>query len=75
MGINSITFDTDRYYEHLMMEEWCRANIGTGRWTYGTPKTWEGMGDNIWLMNSIFGNITIAFKDPKHLTMFLLRWA
>jgi hypothetical protein len=32
------------------------------------------MNGKIWVMHSMFGNTTFAFKDAKHLTMFLLRW-
>jgi hypothetical protein len=70
-----ITFGKDRYSEHLEMEQWCLKNIGKGGWTYESPKTWEGMGDKIWVMHSMFGNTTFVFKDQKHLSMFILRWA
>jgi hypothetical protein len=70
-----ITFGKDRYHEHLEMEKWCHNNIGLGGWTYGNPKTWEGMGKKIWIMHSMFGNTTFAFKDPRHYTLFVLRWS
>jgi hypothetical protein len=57
------------------MEYWCEKNIGKGGWTYSTPETWEGMDGKVWIMHSMFGRTTFAFKDPKHLTMFLLVWA
>ncbi len=75
MGINAITFGKNRYHEHLDMEQWCTENIGTGGWTSGTPKTWEGLGDKIWIIHSTFGKTTFVFKEAKHLTMFMLRWA
>jgi hypothetical protein len=70
-----ITFGKERYHQHTLMEMWCHKNIGKGGWTYSTPKTWEGMDDKVWIVHSMFGNTTFAFKEPKHLTMFLLRWS
>jgi hypothetical protein len=70
-----ITFGKDRYHEQKDMEEWCYNNIGPGRWTYHFPLTWKGMGDNLWVVYSTFGNTTFAFKNDKHLTMFMLRWS
>ena len=70
-----ITFDNTRYSEHPAMEDWCRQYIGPGGWTWGRPGTWEGLGDKIWIMHSAFGNTTFAFKDPRHYTMFVLRWS
>ena len=70
-----ITFGKDRYHEHGRMEHWCHKNIGEGKWIGGKLKTWEGMGNNVWAIESMFGNTTFMFKDPKHLTMFLLRWS
>lgn len=72
--MNEITFGKDRYHEHLDMEKWCYKNIGKGGWSWGTPKTWEGMDDKIWTMNSAFGNTTFAFKEQKHYNWFVLRW-
>ena len=70
-----VTFGKDRYHQHTIMEQWCHKNIGKGGWTYSTPKTWEGMDDKVWIVHSMFGNTTFAFKEPKHLTMFLLKWS
>jgi hypothetical protein len=70
-----ITFGKDRYHLNGEMEQWCKENIGEGGWSYANPKTWEGMHGKIWTMHSMFGNTTFAFKDSKHLTLFLLRWA
>lgn len=69
-----ITFGKDRYHQHPEMDQWCRDNIGEGGWTYETPKTWEGMNGKIWVMYSMFGNTTFAFKESKHLAWFMLRW-
>lgn len=70
-----ITFGKDRYHLNGEMEQWCKEKIGEGGWSYANPKTWEGMHGKIWVMHSMFGNTTFAFKDSKDLTMFLLRWA
>jgi len=70
-----ITFGKDRYTDHLEMEEWCHKYIGTGGWVWGSPKTWEGLDGKIWIMHSTFGNTTFAFRDPRHYTMFVLRWS
>ena len=70
-----ITFGKERYHLNGEMEKWCHNSVGKGGWSYQTPKTWEGMDGKIWIMHSMFGNTTFAFKEPKHLTMFLLVWA
>ena len=70
-----ITFGKDRYHLNGEMEQWCKDNVGPGKWIGGTLKTWEGMEPNVWVIESMFGNTTFSFKDPKHLTHFLLRWA
>ena len=62
---NSITFGKDRYHQHLEMEDWCHQFIGEGGWTWGEPATWEGMGNKVWIMYSMFGNTTFAFKDKR----------
>jgi hypothetical protein len=48
--------------------------VGEGKWIGGRINTWEGMEPNIWAIESMFGNTTFMFKDPKNLTLFLLRW-
>jgi hypothetical protein len=73
--VSWITFGKDRYHQHLEMEEWCRTYVGEGKWIGGRIDTWEGMEPNIWAIESMFGNTTFMFKDPKNLTLFLLRWA
>lgn len=75
MDSYEVTFGKDRYHLHLSMEDWCRTHIGEGGWSWSSPKTWEGMGDRIWVMHSMFGNTTFAFKHEKHLSMFLLKWS
>jgi hypothetical protein len=71
---NYITFSKRRYHEHRDMVDWCSEHIGPGGWTWDTPKTWEGMGDKIWGVFAVFGDTTFFFKDPKNLTLFILRW-
>jgi len=70
-----VTFGKRKYHLNGDMEKWCHDNVGHGGWTYETPKTWEGMGDKVWIMHSMFGNTTFAFKDAKNLTLFILRWS
>lgn len=72
--MNEITFGKDRYHQNSEMEYWCKNNIGPGGWTWGTPKTWEGMDDKIWVIYSMFGNTTFAFKHERDLAFFQLRW-
>jgi len=73
--MNFYTFGKDRYHLNGEMEQWCKENIGEGGWSYSNLKTWEGMHGKIWVMSSMFGNTKFSFKDPKHLTLFLLRWS
>ena len=74
MGVNQITFNNTRYHLNAEMEEWCRETIGEGKWIGNRLKTWEGMEPNVWAIESMFGNTTFMFKDPKDLTMFILKW-
>ena len=69
-----ITFGKEKDHLQREMEKWCQEKLGEGGWTYETPKTWEGMGDKVWVIHSMFGNTTFAFKNPKHFTLFILRW-
>jgi len=75
MVIDNVTFGKDQYHLNREMETWCRDNFGPGKWINGHLKTWEGMEPNVWVMQSMFGHTTFTFKEPKHLTLFLLRWA
>jgi hypothetical protein len=70
-----ITFSKEYYHLNGEMEQWCKNNVGPGKWIGGTLKTWEGMEPNVWVMESMFGNTTFTFKDPRHLTYFLLRFS
>ena len=73
--MNSISFGKDRFHLNGEMETWCRRNIGPGGWTYSRPKTWEGMNDKIWLIDSMFGETTFTFKHEQDLMLFSLKWA
>jgi hypothetical protein len=73
--MKQITFGKERYHQHPEMEQWCHKNIGLGGWTYETPKTWEGMSNKIWSVDSMFGNTTFSFKNSKDYIMFILRWS
>lgn len=70
-----IRFGREKYHLQREMEDWCRDNIGPGCWTSGTPKTWEGMGDAIWVIYCMFGYTTFAFKNERDYTYFILRWS
>lgn len=70
-----ITFGKDRYHEQKDMEEWCHNNIGPGCWSYSSPLTWRGMGDKLWVVYTMFGSTTFAFKNASDLTLFILRWS
>ena len=68
-----ITFGKDRYHQQNEIRAWCTEHVGDGAWARGMPESWEGRS---WAMyGGMFGNITYAFKDPKHLTLFALRWS
>jgi len=69
------TFGKSRYHQQIEMVAWCRVNCGYGKWLTQTPNSWLGLEDLNWTVDSIFGNTTFSFKNPKHYTMFLLRWA
>lgn len=68
------TFGKDSYHLNGEMERWCKEFIGPGGWTYSTPTTWKGMDGKIWIMHSMFGHTTFAFKNHKDFAYFLLRW-
>jgi hypothetical protein len=70
-----ISFNNTRYHLNDKMQQWCNDSIGHGGWTYNTPETWEGMNDKVWIIHSMFGRTTFAFKEEKHLTLFLLKWS
>jgi hypothetical protein len=71
----NITFDNTRYHLNNEMEKWCEKNIGPGCWTFGKARTWEGMGTNLWTIDSMFGNTTFSFKNEKDYIWFVLRWS
>lgn len=69
-----ITFGKDRYHLISDMISWCDKHIGKGGWIYSIPDTQEELGNKNWGMRSIFGTTTVAFKDSKDLTAFVLKW-
>lgn len=69
---NFITFGKRRYHQHPEMEAWCAEKIGKGGWRYRLDQEWT---TDLWGVKSMFGHTTFSFKEPKHLTMFLLVWA
>ena len=70
-----ITFGKNRFHQHIEMCDWCREHCGFGKWLTDTPNSWAGFENLNWTVDSMFGNTTFAFKDSKHLSMFVLRWA
>jgi hypothetical protein len=71
--MNYITFEKDRYHEHLIMQSWCEEKFGPGKWIYDPyPRDWTGM--PAWTIHSMFGRTTFAFKDDKHYNWFILKW-
>ncbi len=71
---NFISFGKKQYHRNIDMVDWCGKHIGPGGWSWGFPDPWEDMEDRIWCVFGVFGNITFCFKDPKHLTLFILKW-
>lgn len=69
-----VRFGKDRYHQQREMEVWCLECIGNGGWSYSTPKTWDGMAGNLWVMHSMFGHTTFAFKNEADASMFILKW-
>lgn len=68
-------FGKDRYSEIDTMVQWCETNIGPGIWSFDTPKTWVGMGKNVWILHhQKYDKVTIAFKHSDHYIWFKLRW-
>jgi len=65
--VNQITFDNTRFHLNRDMEDWCNKHIGKGGWLRED--------DDMWNINSIFGNTTFKFKNEKDYTWFVLRWA
>lgn len=72
--MNYLTFGKEHYHLHCEMEDWCEKYFGQGKWIFDRfPKDWTGLPN--WTVHSMFGNTTFAFKDAKHYTLFVLRWA
>ena len=71
-----ITFGKDRYHQQHEITAWCKEYVGHGGWTLESYKTWNWTTNGkVWAMYGMFGNITYAFKEPKHLTLFMLKWS
>lgn len=61
-----VTFGKDRFHLNEEMAKWCRDKFGLGG--YIPPA------DGPWMMRTMFGNTTFAFRDEKQYTWFILRW-
>lgn len=70
MELIRISFDKDRYHEHLEMISWCEKNLGEGGYYSFTknPETAK------WAIESMFGSTHFFFKDSKDAVLFGLTW-
>jgi len=66
----SITFNNTRYHLNGAMEDWCSEHIGPGGWIPG----YAGHENDVWSIDSAFGNTTFRFKDTQDLAWFVLKW-
>ena len=73
--MHEITFGKESYHLNSTMEQWCRDNIGQGRWVSGRLTTWEDIEPNLWVIESMFGNTTFMFKEDNDYFWFVLRWS
>lgn len=67
---HSITFNKTQYHLNGAMEDWCNINVGKGGWLPG----FIGHEDDVWSINSAFGNTAFRFKNEKDYAWFVLRW-
>ena len=61
-----VHLDRSRWHELRNIIEWCNKNFGEG----GHPS----LGDNIWILETAFGNSTFAFSNSQDATYFVLMW-
>lgn len=64
----SIRFGKDKYHLHVNMEEWCAVHLGAGGWAYTL------LDNDVWCIQSMFGNTTFTFRNDADATMFRLVW-
>lgn len=69
-----IKFSKRRYHEQDDMHAWCIKNIGKGGWSYTTPSSWDELHERRWVMHSMFGSTTFAFRHSDDATAFKLVW-
>ena len=72
--MSHVTLGKELYHLHEQMQNWCSSKFGPGNWiNERVVKDWEGMQVD-WTIHSMFGITTLCFKEPKHCTLFILRW-
>jgi len=69
-----VKIDKGEYQFHYDMIKWLERTIGPGKWTYGTPETWEGLDGYSWAARQNFDAVTFAFKNDSDATLFILKW-
>lgn len=72
--MNIIEFDKTRYYQQDAMQKWCEQFIGPGTWSHYAIDYWPDDTTALWIVQSVFGYTTFAFKEEQHLHWFLLKW-
>lgn len=77
--MTEITLNSGYLSRQWEIFEWCERRFGPGIWasidcsnrnTEGYFR-WAG---TTWIMDSIFGNTHVYFKNPEDATMFQLKW-
>lgn len=68
--MKSVTYNSTRYHEHLLMEKWCYDNIGKGGWLCVDNL----VGDSLWSIYTMFGNTTLSFRLDSDYEKFIKEW-
>ena len=61
-----IQFGKDRYHEFEAMQSWCNKIIGPGGYL--------SKEENVWSIETMFGNAFFRFKHETDRNWFALRW-
>lgn len=70
-----IELKLSKSHYHLQSEiyEWCEEKFGKGAWA--SPHKGEFPLSSVdWVMDTIFGNTFVYFKNEQDATLFALRW-
>ena len=62
----TVKLDRSRWSDLRDIIEWCNDTFGEG----GHPS----LGDNVWTLETAFGNSTFSFSNNKDATLFSLMW-